>query len=285
MRLRIMTESDIPAGMRLKEAAGWNQTEEDWRRFLRASERGCMVAEVDGQVRGTVATIIYDHRFAWVGMVLVDPEYRGKGLGTNLLEAAIEYLEDAKVPTVKLDATPLGKPIYEKLGFQSEYEIERWILKRTPRVAAETPGFAFAQKVPEGLFKLLLAEDREAFGADRSQLLESLHRGAPKFTLAICESEVLIGSAFGRSGSFADHLGPWIAKDERAGAELLRSFIARSSREVLLVDRLKSNAIAGRLLQAVGFECSRPLTRMYHGPNDHPGQTENLYAILGPEFG
>jgi len=280
-----MTASDIPAGMRLKEATGWNQTEEDWRRFLRANERGCMVAEVDGQVRGTVATIIYEHRFAWVGMVLVDPEYRGKGLGTNLLEAAIQYLQDERVPTVKLDATALGKPIYEKLGFQCEYEIERWILKRPPLAAAETPGSAHAHKVPEGLFNLVLAEDRQVFGADRSQLLKSLHQGAPEFTLAICESGVLIGSVFGRRGSFADHLGPWIAKDAHAAEDLLRSFIARSSREVLLVDRLKSNAIAGRLLQSVGFECSRPLTRMYHGPNDHPGRTENLYAILGPEFG
>jgi GNAT superfamily N-acetyltransferase len=281
MRLRIMTESDIPAGMRLKEAAGWNQTEVDWGRFLRASERGCMVAEVDGQVRGTVATIIYDHRFAWVGMVLVDPEYRGKGLGTNLLEAAIQYLQEARVPTVKLDATPLGKPIYEKLGFQCEYEIERWILKRTPGVALEAPGM----EVPQGLLKRVLEEDREVFGADRSQLLKSLHQDTPKFTLAICESGVLIGSAFGRRGSFADQLGPWIARDARAGADLLGSFMARSSREVLLVDRLKSSAIAGSLLQSLGFECSRPLTRMYRGPNDHPGQAKNLYAILGPEFG
>src|SRR2546426_10308735 len=44
-RLRVMTEADIPAGMRLKELAGWNQTPSDWERFLRASPAGCSVAE------------------------------------------------------------------------------------------------------------------------------------------------------------------------------------------------------------------------------------------------
>ena len=74
-----MTENDVAAGMRLKELAGWNQTESDWKRFLRASKDGCFVAEVDEVVCGSAATIIYGGRFAWVGMVLVDPAYRGRG--------------------------------------------------------------------------------------------------------------------------------------------------------------------------------------------------------------
>ena len=28
--IRVMTPADIPAGMRLNEIAGWNQTFEDW---------------------------------------------------------------------------------------------------------------------------------------------------------------------------------------------------------------------------------------------------------------
>jgi GNAT superfamily N-acetyltransferase len=91
MQLRTMSEQDIPAGMRLKEIAGWNQTANDWKCFLKASPAGCFVAEVDGTVRGTAATISYEHRFAWVGMVLVDPEFRGQGIGTRLLEKTIAY--------------------------------------------------------------------------------------------------------------------------------------------------------------------------------------------------
>lgn len=285
MQLRIMTKSDIPAAMRLKEIAGWNQTAEDWMRFLDASERGCFVAEIDGDVRGTVTTITYEQRFAWVGMVLVDPEYRGRGLGTKLLKIASEYLQEAKIAAIKLDATPQGKPIYEKLGFQAEYEIERWILKRTAEAVALAGETVAPNMVSGHDLEAILAEDSEVFGADRSQLLKSLWQSAPEFTGAVWENDTLRGSAFGRHGSFADHLGPWIAKDKSAAAELLNSFIAYSRRETLLVDCLKSNTIAGDLLKTMGFEYSRPLTRMVLGVNQYPGRTENLCAITGPEFG
>jgi len=62
--LRMMTPDDIPAGLRLKEIAGWNQTRGDWERFLFASPQGCFVAEADGEVAGTAANISYEGRFA-----------------------------------------------------------------------------------------------------------------------------------------------------------------------------------------------------------------------------
>ena len=66
--LRLMTADDVPAGMRLKELAGWNQTAGDWKRFLRASPQGCFVAEMHGRVVGSATTIVYEGRFAWIGM-------------------------------------------------------------------------------------------------------------------------------------------------------------------------------------------------------------------------
>ncbi len=284
MRMRVMTKSDIPAAMRLKEIAGWNQTAADWMRFLDAGEEGCFVAEVDGEVRGTVASIVYEKRFAWVGMVLVDPEYRGKGLGTRLLQIAMEFLQNAKIACIKLDATPQGKPIYEKLGFECEYEIERWVLKRAPQMTSQNDKIS-KDAISEQVFEAILAEDRAIFGADRSHLLRSLHQSAPEFTNTIFQGSAVRGYTFGRRGSFANHLGPWTAIDPDTASELMQAFIAGSRREILLVDCLKSNAIARGLVRSLGFEFSRPLTRMYLGANRHPGQTENLYAIAGPEFG
>ena len=56
MHLRTMTNADVPAGMRLKELAGWNQTAADWERFLEASPQGCFVAESEGEVRAASST-------------------------------------------------------------------------------------------------------------------------------------------------------------------------------------------------------------------------------------
>src|SRR5438876_3736574 len=126
-------------------------------------------------------------------MVLVDPESRGRGIGTRLLARAIEHLDALGVSTLKLDATPQGEPIYAKLGFVSEYEIERWALDRSDGLreqnsdglarglaAVEHSGRSPAAAPPalEDVFRW----DREVFGADRSALLASLHDQAPLFT-------------------------------------------------------------------------------------------------------
>src|ERR1700759_151747 len=131
MQLRVMRAQDILGGLRLNTIVGWNQTAADWTRFLTASPNGCFVMDGGGKIVGTATTLSYENRFAWIGMVLVDPSHRNRGVGTALLQRTIEYLDAAGIPTLKLDATPAGKPLYEKLGFVSEYEIDRWVLKRS----------------------------------------------------------------------------------------------------------------------------------------------------------
>ena len=277
IRLRLMTSDDIPDAMRLKEIAGWNQTIADWRRFLSASPQGCFVAEHEGKVIGTVTTIIYEDRFAWIAQLLVDPEYRGRGIGKRLLERAIWRLDTRNLACMKLDATPLGKPLYEKLGFETEYEIERWMLKRP---IGEKEAQSKAVEIEDAL-----RLDREIFGSDRSGLLRSLVEEAPEFTLASRWNAGIVGYTFGRHGALADQLGPWMADNEDVAVELLDEVLRRSGRELLFVDCMINNPWALPLVKARGFEFSRPLTRMFRGTNKYPGRPELLCASLGPEFG
>jgi len=245
-----MTKADIPAGVRLKEIAGWNQTAADWKRFLEASPQGCFVAEHDGRLCGTATTISFENRLAWIGMVLVDPEYRGQGIGTKLLARAIEYLNDLKITAIKLDATPQGKPLYEKLQFVAEYEIERWTLRRSASEMAKRSDLDSQEPLSQELLESIFEADKESFGADRSSLLKSLHRDAPEFTAGIWNVRAIEGYALGRRGSFADHLGPWMARNAATACSLLETFLARSTREVVVVDSLKSNAAASDLLKS-----------------------------------
>ncbi len=282
-RIRQLTRQDIPDAMRLKDEAGWNQTPQDWERFLSASPGGCFAAEKDGRVIGTATTIVYDGLVAWIGMMLVDQRHRGGGIGTALLERTIAHLDSTGVPTMKLDATPQGKPIYARLGFVEEYGIERWVLRRP---ATPKPGsLKRAQSPAPGIPPDLLSLDRENFGVDRGDLLQSLCVAAPDLVLTVCSNGVLHGYALGRRGSAADHLGPWAADDPAAAAELLDEFLCRSTGPQVLVDRSCPNPWARGLLEARGFELSRPLTRMYRGTNTSPGRPDSLCAILGPEFG
>jgi GNAT superfamily N-acetyltransferase len=277
VRFRLMTIEDIPEAMQLKDAAGWNQTSPDWVRFLSASPEGCFVAESEGRVVGTSTSIVYEDRFAWIGMVVVDSQYRGQGIGTALLQRVVQYLDSQEVPCMKLDATPLGRPVCERLGFVGECEIERWMLKR-PRgksVARET------FKEAGDVFPL----DREIFGADRSALLHSLIEEAPEFARISRQGADVAGYTFGRHGSRADQLGPSTARSRNVAALLLDEFLHRSNKELVFVDCLSRNSCAVPLLRARSFEFSRSLTRMFRGTNRYAGRPELLYATLGPEFG
>jgi GNAT superfamily N-acetyltransferase len=277
IRLRLMTAKDIPEGMGLKDAAGWDQTAHDWLQFLRSSPKGCFVAEQEGGVVGTVATITYEDRFAWIGMVIVDKRYRGRGIGTTLLQHAVRYLDSRNIPTMKLDATPQGKPLYEKLGFVEEYDIERWMLKRAPRGNVRGNGPIDIEDV--------LSMDRNVFGADRGRLLRSLVEAAPDFVLVERSEEGIPGYVFGRHGSRADHLGPWVALGKDPAARLLHKFLGRSGRELIFVDCPADHPWSVKLVMAHGFEVERRLTRMFRGTNRYPGRPDLVCATTGPEFG
>ena len=96
LRIRDMTVADIPFGIRLKQQAGWNQVEADWRRLLGLQPDGCFVAELDGVPAGTVTTCRFGP-VAWVAMMLVDESLRSRGIGRCLMKHA---LDDKKPPVV-----------------------------------------------------------------------------------------------------------------------------------------------------------------------------------------
>ena len=280
MTIRPMTVADIPAGMRLRELAGWNQTEQDWKRFLKMEPSGCFVACVDGMVRGTVTTLDFEKRVGWVSMVLVDPECRRQGMGTRLLEAGLAALENAGVETVKLDATPMGRTVYLQRGFVDEFGIER-----CDGVSRATKGAGLPIMKHADLARVC-DWDRAVFGADRSRLLEALWEENPRYTAVAYERGEIAGYILGRAGARAHYLGPWVAKpDTGIAEELIHEFLHRVANEPVFVDICQLRPDAGTLVRKMGFQFRRPLTRMYRGPNHYPGEPAWVCGIAGPELG
>ena len=183
--IRAMHTGDIPAGLRLCRASRWNQLEGDWRAFLDSAEGGGRIAEREGQAIGTVTFLRYAGCFSWLAMMLVDPGARGAGVGTRLMEAALDDL--AGEPSVRLDATPLGEPLYRRFGFQGEYELERAKVTVAPGHFGSTPEAVRPMSAADlaGVF----ARDRQVFGADRSALLTSFYRRAPDLAWITCRGE------------------------------------------------------------------------------------------------
>jgi GNAT superfamily N-acetyltransferase len=272
-----MTRAELPLGMRLKAQAGWNQLEADWLRFLALQPDGAFVAELDGVPAGTAMTCIFGP-VAWVAMVLVEAGLRGRGLGRALMERALEFLDRSGVRTARLDATPLGQPLYETLGFFPEYTLTRFE-GTAPR--AEAPP-AVRPLSPEH-WSDLLRLDRAVTGTDRQRLLVRLFEENPGEARVVEGPTGLEGYLLARPGARAHYLGPCVARGE-AGPLLLADAWCRHSGEVVFLDVPDGNSLACALARGVGLTPQRPLARMYRGVKVAE-RVEDLWVSSGPEMG
>ncbi len=263
MMIREMTLADIAGGLRLSGSSGWNQLESDWRVFLERSPRGCRVTEEHGQILGTMATLRYENKFAWISMMLVDPSLRGQGIGTQLFRQALEILHD--VPCLRLDATPAGRELYRNFDFTDDYPIYR-----TKATVPDGSAPRFARRMTDSDLPEVFERDREIFGADRSFLLSALFEGAPEYAWIIPGR----GYTFGRYGANCDQLGPVVAEDESAARDLISAHPGRQ----FYVDTPHADF-------AKGFSVERSLVRMSRGQQNFEERLDRSFAIAGPEFG
>src|SRR6476469_1862337 len=86
--IRRLTSADLDGALGLSTVAGWNQRLADWRMLLQLAPAGSFAAVADARIIGTAIGIDYG-AFGWIAMMLVDPVWRGRGVGARLLESAM----------------------------------------------------------------------------------------------------------------------------------------------------------------------------------------------------
>lgn len=279
LRIRTMTESDIPFGLELCRLAGWNQVEADWRRLLTLEPEGVFVAESTGHPCGTASITVYGRRVAWIGMVLVHPDFRRQGTGTALLRHAVSVLEERRIESIKLDATDQGRPVYLKLGFRDERPVHRYAGPVAHAAAAD----ASVADLAEGDWAAVGAMDAAAFGADRVVLLRQL--AADGRAVVARRGGAVRGYGFLRAGHEADFLGPMVAVDAEAAGAMVGALLADRHRERVYLDVLPGNRAAVELAESLGMAVARRLTRMVLGERMNTGDVARVYATAGLELG
>jgi ribosomal protein S18 acetylase RimI-like enzyme len=263
--------------------AGWNQTPADWERLLSLEPDGCFLAEWNGAPAGTATTIIYGAGLAWIGMVLVHPEQRQRGIGRALLTQCIQHLHGRGVRCIKLDATPLGKQVYDSLGFRDEWTLTRW--QREPGTAERIEVDRRIRGCIETDTGAVEKLDAAAFGVSRRKLVQAL---AEKSHCALAlESEPgrIAGYGLLRNGSQALYLGPVVAMSSDIGTRLVDALVERGNRQNISWDIPDQNVAAVVRAGQHCFTAQRPLTRMILGENTEPGDPQMQFAIAGPEIG
>ena len=277
VHIRTMTTKDLELGLSLSRQAGWNQTEADWLRLMYFEPEGCFVAELDGSAVGTTTTCVLDH-VAWIAMVLVDENHRRRGIGTHLLRHALDHLDRRHVSTIRLDATGLGRPIYETLGFIPEYDLARY-----KGIAPSFPALPTAADASSDAYSDIIEFDKMITGTNREKMLIRLFEEFPYGLRTFRLQGKIEGYVTMRPGANAVQIGPCIASSG-AGPVLLYDALGRCAGKYVFIDIPHDNAGAVKIAESSGLEIQRCFTRMYRGErvDDKP---EALWAGSGPEKG
>lgn len=277
LSLRLFTDSDLALGIRLKTEAGWNLTEADWHRARALQPDGCFVAELDGVPVGTTTTCVFGS-VAWVAMVLVDAKMRGRGIGTALMRHALAYLEGVGVRSIRLDATPLGRPVYRKLGF-----VEQFTLLRHAGTMPAGEAVSGIEAASSERYEELIDLDRTVTRTDRRKFLLRLFAEQSE-AVRVTNGPAGYGFLTTRAGSNAVQVGPCLAAAADAGRLLFADAQHRLAGQPVYVDVPTDNTAATLAITHLGLTVQRPLYRMCLG-EPVVEDVEHLWASSGAAKG
>lgn len=201
---------------------------------------------------------------AWLAHIIVNPEFRKRGIGSFIADQLLNILKNSGCETVSLIATELGFPVYKKAGFteQTEYVFfERE--KPLNNYHSNENVFGLTNITTDDI----IAFDKKVSGEDRSRLL-------------IDKLENSYG--YQKNGKITGYYLPgfgegFIAADNmEAGIELMRLRYSLSNKGALPVENREGISF----LKENGFTEKKRAKRMFLGKEFlwHPEKIYNRIA-------
>lgn len=205
------------------ELEGWNPGIEDHRLLPLIDPAGCLAMhiEADGTLRmiGAIAAVNYGG-YGFVGMLLMDPAFRGKGYGKRLIAQATDHM--AGLPNVGVDAVLPMVPVYEKLGLKRAYGTVRHRLPAGTLLPVRQARLLEAADLEE-----LIAYDASVFGLSRGAFLKRWTRNSRADTAVLRRNGRIVGFGVVRDCLSGRKVGPLFADDEEAAIDLLGVLLSR----------------------------------------------------------
>jgi len=281
-------KSDLWALHWLRALAGWNQSLRFWMLVIDSSSAEVLVASRGSTIVGSAMLWCYGGKLDWLGMVIVHPAFRGRGIGRQLLERCLERSSNRGVKSIGLDATDAGRPLYRSLGFQEGERLDRWQVQDPLLVDGPASGLIQAPQPGMGAMGHRVWEsgfDLQSFGVDR----EILCRGLLKDTIAsvVLEDRGDKVKGFGllRHGARSSYLGPLVAESKQAGESMGCELLSHARGRSVLWDVPRANLTARACAERWGFRVQRSFVRMWKGVRVEPSRADRIWGIADPALG
>ena len=253
---------------------GWNPGIEDAEAFFAADPGGFFVADHDGTPVAAISVVNHSDSFAFLGLYICHPDWRGTGLGFALWTHAIAH---AGGRTIGLDGVPAQQDNYARSGFVLAGRTRRLSgsLSREPR------RLALAQ---ERDLETIRALDRAANGFDRAAFLAAWVAEHPTRKTVLLETAGRVtGFATARLCREVCKIGPIVAPSDTDAMTLAGQAAAALGQTDISIDVPMGQPDFARMLEARGFQEGFATARMYRGPA--PAVDATLKAIATMELG
>lgn len=268
--LRPLRADELPAILDWAAAEGWNPGHDDAPAFFAADPGGFFVADAGDRPVAAISVVNHDPAMAFLGLYIVDPNWRGQGIGKRLWDHALSH---AARRTVGLDGVPAQQGNYEKSGFVRAGE--------TARYEGTLDGLidpAIRPVCPADL-PALIAMDRAAQGYGRAAFLTAwLTDTATRRTLVLGPS--LKGFVTVRACRIGTKIGPLLATTQDDALRLLHAAASAADPGPLVVDVPDNQPGLTAFCRDAGLSCSFTTARMYRGPAPRMGDATATVATL-----
>lgn len=266
---RTATQAELHQMLDWAADEGWNPGLDDAAAFHASDPAGFFVAIEDDVPVASISVVNHTDEFAFLGLYIVKPAFRSKGIGYGLWQHAIAHAQDR---TIGLDGVPEQQENYAASGFRRAGSTTRF---SGPVSQVEAPGVrqATAGDLPD-----LIAQETKASGVSKNAYLGAWLTNTPNRTTLV-DRDGYCTVRRCRSGA---KIGPLVAKTEEAALRLMRSASAIVGQD-LIIDVPASSKSLTQLCRQIGLVSGFETARMYRG---RPPSTEvGIFAVTSLELG
>ncbi|MEO0862565.1 MAG: GNAT family N-acetyltransferase [Pseudomonadota bacterium] len=254
---------------------GWNPGLDDAEVFYAADPDGFFVAvDETGTPVAAISVVNHSAEFAFLGLYLVRPTHRARGIGFSLWKYATEH---AKTRTIGLDGVEAQQANYQASGFVHFGGTTRFTGKVAGQRAPEIRPMR-QDEVPAAI-----TLEAEASGVRKPAYLQGWFSGtATRITIVFETHGHVRGLCTVRDCRFGPKIGPLIAEDTNVARRLL-AHAATYFENSITLDVPGTSTELTRLCRQLGLEAGFKTARMYRGTavtTTHPN-----YAVASLELG
>ncbi|WP_122241024.1 GNAT family N-acetyltransferase [Pseudomonas syringae] len=275
---RPVTAEDIPAAHALSVSLKWPHREQDWAMVQRTSEG--FVAEHDGQLVGVAFTC---HQGDWssIGLVIVRDDHQGKGIGRRLMKLCL----DATAPrTPVLNATELGAPLYQSLGFVDFARIQQHQgIADLSGLLAPKDDLPIRTLGPTDHAELIRLANAGS-GLDRTAVLTDLLSRDAERAVGIEYAGQLQSIALLRRFGRGHIIGPVVARDVDQAQRLIEHLLQQIPGMFVRFDILADCGLAA-WLEGLGLPCVDRAPRMVLGTPPASAPDVQQFALVTQAIG